>query len=127
MIQLVGTGEEWDHFLTPDGLDRITAYAQGIGPSHHRLVSRESHEALPDAASLVHRAHASGLSVLSWTLCPENAFLPVPLRRGHVLADHGDAQGQAELLLGLGVDGLITDAPDIAVQARAAMTLPLAA
>jgi glycerophosphoryl diester phosphodiesterase len=118
MLQLIGYGEEWQHFLTADGLDAISAYADGVAPSHHRFVSAEEHEILPGALQLVRRAHERGLAVYSWTLCPENAFLPPSLRLGDSPAGHGRGSREVELVLGLGVDGLITDAPDVAVRVR---------
>jgi glycerophosphoryl diester phosphodiesterase len=36
----------------------------------------------------------------------------------------GDADAEARLLLALGVDGLITDHPDVAVRARAQLAVP---
>jgi glycerophosphoryl diester phosphodiesterase len=49
----------------------------------------------------------------------ENAFLPRHLRRGSDPAATGDAVGEARLLMALGVDGVITDSPDVVVSARA--------
>ncbi len=69
-------------------------------------------------SDLVHRGHEAGLAVVPWTLRGENAFLPRALRRGTDPAASGDADGEARLLLALGVDGLITDCPDVAVRVR---------
>jgi glycerophosphoryl diester phosphodiesterase len=40
------------------------------------------------------------------------------LRRGTDPAGQGDADGEARLMLTLGVDGVITDCPDVAVRVR---------
>jgi len=69
-------------------------------------------------SDLIDQAHRAGLAVVPWTLRPENAFLPRHLRRGGAAIATGDMRTEARLLLALGVDGLITDAPEIAVAAR---------
>jgi len=66
---------------------------------------------------LVDEAHRAALTVFCWTLRAENAFLPQHLRVGEAPDGLGDAVGEARELLALGVDGLITDSPDLAVQA----------
>jgi glycerophosphoryl diester phosphodiesterase len=55
--------------------------------------------------------------VVPWTLRAETASLPRHLRLGGDPAGLGDADAEARLLLALGVDGLITDHPDVAVRA----------
>ena len=55
---------------------------------------------------------------MPWTLRAENAFLPRHLRRGSDVRALGDLEGEARMLFALGVDGLITDSPDLAVRAR---------
>ncbi len=58
---------------------------------------------------LVARAHALGLVVHVWTVRIEKAFLPAAYK--------GDAAAEFEQLRGLGVDGVFTDFPDVAVKA----------
>ena len=69
-------------------------------------------------SDLVARAHGAGIAVVPWTLRGENAFLPSHLRRGTDPAALGDAAAEARLLLSLGVDGVISDCPDVAVRVR---------
>jgi glycerophosphoryl diester phosphodiesterase len=83
------------------------------------VLLRGEDDALSGVSDLVARAHRAGLTVTPWTLRPENAFLPRHLRRGQDPSAHGDAEGEARLLLALGCDGVITDAPETAVRARA--------
>ena len=118
MLQLVNDSAEHDVLLTPAGLREVSTYAQGIAPSRHRILLRDPHQTLTGISDLVHQAHRAGLTVAPWTLRAENAYLPRHLRRGSDPAALGDAGGEARLLLALGVDGLITDSPDIAVRAR---------
>lgn len=78
-------------------------------------------------SDLVQRAHAAELVVVPWALRAENAFLPLQLRRGEDLALHGDALAEARMMLEAGVDGLITDHPEVAVQARQELQVAAAA
>jgi len=118
MLQLVDDAAEGDVLLSPAGLREVSTYAQGIAPSRHRILRRDADQTLVGISGLVHEAHRAELTVLPWTLRAENAYLPRHLRRGTDPASRGDAEGEARLLLALGVDGLITDSPDVAVRAR---------
>jgi glycerophosphoryl diester phosphodiesterase len=124
LLQLVGDGPEGDPMLTPVGLREISTYAQGITPSRHRLILRDADQRMTGTSSLVPRAHSAGLLVIPWTLRAENAFLPLQMRRGDDPAAFGDALREARLLLALGVDGLITDSPEIALRARTQLAVP---
>ena len=72
----------------------------------------------PVRSVIVERAHAAGLAVYTWTLRPENRFLPAPLRRGGDVAAHGDWERWFTSVLRTGVDGVFADHPDLAVRAR---------
>ena len=119
MLQLVNDGTQDDVLVSPFGLREVSTYAQGIAPSRHRILLRDDSQTMTGISDLVAQAHRAGLAVFPWTLRAENAFLPRHLRRGTDPAALGDAEGEARLLLALGVDGLITDSPDLAVRARA--------
>jgi glycerophosphoryl diester phosphodiesterase len=71
------------------------------------------HRAIVDAA-VVTTAHDLGLAVHCWTYRAENAFLPVELRSSPHPAEHGDLAAELRALEELGVDGVITDHPDVA-------------
>ena len=116
MVQLVDDIPAGDQMVTPVGLREISTYAQAIGPSRDRLLLPGG-QLVADTSELVDEAHRAALFVFCWTLRAENAFLPQHLRRGEAPEAHGDALGEARLLLDLGVDGLITDAPDHAARA----------
>ena len=118
MLQLIDSVPAHDPMVTLSGLREISTYAQGIGPCRHRILLRDDAGALVGVSPLVHQAHDAGLAVVPWALRGENAFLPQHLRRGDDPAGAGDAAGEARLLLALGVDGLITDCPDVAVRVR---------
>ena len=127
MLQLVDDLPEDEPLLTPAGLREVSTYAQGIAPSRHRIILRDARQNVTGVSDLIARAHGAGLAVVPWTLRGENAYLPAHLRRGTDPAGPGDADGEARLLLALGVDGLITDCPDVAVRVRAELeTVPAA-
>src|SRR4051794_40435848 len=117
MVQLVDDIPQGDRMVTPAGLREISTYAQAIGPSKERITLGDA-DPVTGLSRLVLEARRAELSVFCWTLRAENAFLPLHLRRGTAPADLGDAVAEARLLLGLGVVGLISDAPDLAIRAR---------
>jgi len=90
LVQLTDAG--------PVDLAAVAVYAQAIGPAKH-LVD----------ADLVEAAHAAGLAVHPWTFRREPRYLP-----------EGDRDLAAELgrHYEMGVDGVFTDNPDLAVGAR---------
>ena len=73
------------------------------------------------ASDLVARAHAAGLGVFTWTLRPENRFLPAPCRIGAAAAAHGDWLSFFTAIMRTGLDGVFADHPDLALEARAAL------
>jgi glycerophosphoryl diester phosphodiesterase len=88
-----------DAAMTTDAsLKQIATYAHGLGPAK-RLVP-------PDLAA---RAHRAGLFVHVWTLRADAEFLPAQYG--------GDAAAEVRQYRDLGVDGIFTDHPDVAVGA----------
>ena len=117
MVQLVRNRPVGDRMVTPAGLREISTYAQAIGPSKARILRDAAATPAPGRSALVDEAHRAALSVFCWTLRAENAFLSEDLRRGDIPSAQGDALADARRLLALGVDGLITDSPDLAARA----------
>ncbi|WP_369139353.1 glycerophosphodiester phosphodiesterase family protein [Modestobacter versicolor] len=122
LVQLVEEEGVQDALVTPSGLREISTYADGIAPHKGRILLHGADGALIGVSDLITQAHRAGLTVEPWTLRPENVFLPSHLRRGSDPSGIGDAQTEARLLLALGVDGVITDAPETAHRARAELT-----
>ena len=102
--------------VTRAGLREISTYAQGIGPSRERVLGTA----------------AAGPTALGRGGAPRRADgllldaaggerLPAARTCGSATPPSGlgDALAEARQLLALGVDGLITDSPDHAVQAVA--------
>ncbi len=124
LVQLVEDGTGHDRLITPSGLREISTYADGIGPGKGRILVRDAEQALTGVSDLVAQAHRAGLTCTPYTVRAENTFLPRHLRRGTDPAARGDVAAEARLLLALGVDGLITDSPEVAVRERAALAAP---
>jgi glycerophosphoryl diester phosphodiesterase len=95
----------WADMLTPTGLAKIAAYADGIGPwLGHAL------DAGPmEPTALVADAHAAGLQVHLWTLRKENGFLPQALQSAGGAAADGEYERQWRAAIATGADGFFTD------------------
>jgi glycerophosphoryl diester phosphodiesterase len=89
LVQLLGSG--------PVDVEAIARYAQAIGPAK-RLVT----------GGLVAAAHAAGLAVHPYTFRRERRFLP---------DDAPDLAAELRRYYEMGVDGVFTDNPDVAVAA----------
>ena len=117
---VAGDSRTYADLITPAGLREIAGYAAGIGPDKNRIVPRDQAGFLRAPTSLVADAHRAGLLVCPYAFRNENAFLPANFRLGSDPAAYGDAFAEYELFLGLGVDGLFSDNPDTALEARVA-------
>ncbi len=113
-----GSQQTYADLITDAGLRRIDRYADWIGPDKNRIVPRDAQGALLDPTDLVDRAHAAGLKVVPYTFRNENEFLPTDFRSSADPSAYGDAFAEYELFYGLGVDGVFSDNPDTAVEAR---------
>ena len=102
---------------TASGLKAIAAYADGVGPEW-KMVVPVIDGALAAPTAFVADAHAAGLKVHPWTVRAENVFLPARLKRGADPAAHGDVNALYDALFKAGVDGLFSDFPGLAAQAR---------
>ena len=102
----------------PPELQKIAAYADGIGPNKSQVIKRDIRYRLASTTKLVRRAHDLGLLVHIWTMRNENNFLPTNLRIGRDKAAHGDAVGEYLAFFDAGVDGVFSDFTQTAVQAR---------
>lgn len=116
---LWGTAGEltWAELASPRGLARIDEYADGLGVHKHLVLARDARGRLAGSTGLVGAAHRRGMTVHVWTLRAENRFLPTDLRRGTDPHVHGDLAAEVRAALDAGVDGVITDHPDVAVAA----------
>jgi glycerophosphoryl diester phosphodiesterase len=113
---LVAAGDTrtYRDLMSPSGLADVASYAAAIGAHKGLLVLDET-----DRSALVTSAHAAGLLVHAWTVRDENRYLDERFRIGSDPDAHGDSVGLMLALLEAGVDGIFTDQPDSAIQARA--------
>src|ERR1700710_1485134 len=122
LVQLIEEEGIQDSLVTPSGLREVSTYADGIAPHKGRILLHGADGTLVGVSDLITQAHRAGLNATPWTLRPENVFLPSHLRRGSDPRGLGDAQTEARLLMALGVDGVITDAPETAHPAGMELT-----
>ena len=135
LVQLIdATGKPYDFvvagdprtyadLVTPAGLAEIATYADGIGANKNLIVPRDAQNRLTSPTTLVQDAHQAGLVVHPWTFRRENTFLPEDFRQGNpaspfYLQATGDFPAELRLFYKLGVDGLFSDNPDVAVAVR---------
>ncbi len=109
-----GTEPSYAAMITPEGLARVATYAVGIGPEKAMILPASG-----TPTNLVAEAHAAGLKVHPWTFRAENFFLSPAYRTTGGPAEHGRLAEEIAYFIGLGVDGLFSDYPYIAVSARA--------
>jgi glycerophosphoryl diester phosphodiesterase len=115
---LANDPKTYGDMATPAGLREVARYAEGAGPPKDYIVPRDATGRSLEPTSFVGDAHAAGLLVHPYTFRNENAFLPLELRSSADPAAYGNAIAEYEQFFELGVDGLFSDNPDTAVEAR---------
>jgi glycerophosphoryl diester phosphodiesterase len=113
-----GDPRTYGDLATPAGLRDVARYADGTGPSKDYIVPRDATGRSLPPTTFVRDAHRAGLQVHPYTFRNENTFLPLELRSSADPAAYGNAFAEYEQFFGLGVDGLFSDNPDTAVEAR---------
>jgi len=110
----------YESYLTVEGMAALALFVDGISVDKHILQARDAAGSAA-GVELVTRAHAAGLTVFCWTLRAENRFLPKALRLGASARQFGDWMAEFLELMGMGVDGVFSDQPDLAIEARTAL------
>jgi glycerophosphoryl diester phosphodiesterase len=108
LIQLMGTEREYRWMLDQEGMQRLAAYVDGIGPSAFLLIAPDSTAAQIRVTGLVELAHAAGLQVHPYTFRRERNQIP-PFAK-----DYDDLLRIVFDVVG--VDGVFTDFPDLTVK-----------
>ena len=103
---------------SPRELSRVAEHATGVAVRRKSVLPRDVAGRVDRPSKLVSQAKMRGLEVLVWTHRAENQHLPTNLRIGSAPHGHGDAAGEAAMLFAAGIDGLITDYPEIAILGR---------
>ena len=133
-----GDARTYGDLLSPAGLAEVATYADGIGPWKRSIVGTAGVDANNDGkaddvngdgavdeadrtavapSTLVDDAHAKGLLVHPYTFRDEDTYLAATYKGG-------PAKEYAQFYA-LGVDGVFTDFPASAAQARQAAAVPL--
>jgi glycerophosphoryl diester phosphodiesterase len=107
LVQLIGYGADFAPLLTAEGIQQVSGYAAGIGPSMHLLVDPNSAANDLKVTGLVELAHAAGLKVHPYTFRREPDQIPPYATDFENLLDIFFKQ--------VGVDGVFTDFPDLVV------------
>jgi glycerophosphoryl diester phosphodiesterase len=113
-----GDPRTYGDLATPAGLREIARYADGVGPSKDYIVPRDAAGNSLPPTTFLRDAHRTDLVVHPYTFRNENQFLPLELRSPADPNAYGNAFGEYDQFFGLGVDGLFSDNPDTAVEAR---------
>ncbi|HKV10282.1 MAG TPA: glycerophosphodiester phosphodiesterase [Thermoanaerobaculia bacterium] len=95
-------GRSYEEMATPAGLAEVATYADGIGPNKRLIV--------PARPGLVDDAHRAGLLVHPWTFRSDGPFLAPDYQ--------GEPEREYEQFFALGVDGVFSDFPDVALRVR---------
>lgn len=101
----------------PAALDELAGRVSALGVHTTHVFPVDPAGATGAVSHLVDEAAARGLGVTAFTLRAENRFLPTDLRLGNSPAGHGDLATQVNAFADAGVDGLITDHPDVVLRA----------
>ena len=113
-----GDPRTYGDLATPAGLREVARYADAVGPPKDYIVPREPSGSSQAPTSFVADAHRAGLLVHPYTFRNENVFLPRELRSSEESAEYGDALSEYDSFYASGVDGVFSDNPDTAVEAR---------
>lgn len=121
-LAAAGDPRTWADLLSDEGLAWIDEYADGLGLARDLVLPRDADGRLGAPSGVVERIHRHWLTVHVWTLRAENQHLPRQLRGPGGPGDHGDLAAEVRAFLDAGVDGVITDHPELAVPVVRALT-----
>ena len=133
-----GIERTYGDLLTVEGLTEVAEYADGIGPGKRLIIGAETVDAngdgtpddldgdgvisdadrvLQEVTTLIDDAHGAGLLVHPYTFRSEDVFLASDY--------NGNPELEYEQFFALGVDGVFSDNPDVAVSVRDRVAEPV--
>lgn len=108
LVQLIGGDSSYPWMFEEDGMNKLSAFADGVGPEKSLVVSRDSQKANIQVSDFVARAHAAGMQVHPYTYRLDPGQVP------------GYANSYEDLLeihyFRADIDGVFTDFPDRAAE-----------
>ncbi len=108
LVQLIDSASSNPWMFEADGMERLSAFADGVGPEKGLVVSRESAKGNIQVTDLVAQAHAAGMQVHPYTYRLDPGQVPGYAESFDELLDIHYNQAD--------VDGVFTDFPDRAVE-----------
>ena len=114
-----GDPRTYRDLVTASGLHAVARYADGVGAEKDLVLPRDpATGATGEPSRVVADAHQEGLRVHIFTLRAENQFMATNFRRGTDPNAAGELRTEIRAFLDAGVDGIFSDNPDVAVEAR---------
>jgi glycerophosphoryl diester phosphodiesterase len=125
-LVVAGDPRTYADLVTPAGLRDIARYADGVGVNKNLVIPRDASGKLGTPTTLIVDAHAQRLLVHAFTFRAENSFLPKDLQIGDPAGAQfaglrGDFPAELQRFVRLGLDGVFSDQPDVAVAVRAGL------
>ena len=107
LVQLLGGSPEYAWLRLEGAFEAMARVADGVGPSMHMIIERDSTRDEIRQTGLVQLAHAAGMQVHPYTFRRDTGSIPDYATGFNDLLDL--------FLYQVGVDGVFTDFPDLAV------------
>jgi glycerophosphoryl diester phosphodiesterase len=99
------------------GLEAFSGRLDGLALATSMIFDGSNLE-LEHGRALVKKAHEQGLKIFVWTLRAENEFLPAAYKTLELPGTFGNWQDYFLHVWDLGIDGVFSDHPDLAVRTR---------
>lgn len=104
LVQLMGNDDYYKNIITREGIEALSKYADGIGPSLGMIIANDAEQDTYEVTDLVTNAHAYGLEVHPYTFRQESFATPKYAKSYENLLEI--------FLYEVGVDGVFTDFTD---------------
>ncbi|MEX0965117.1 MAG: glycerophosphodiester phosphodiesterase [Pseudohongiellaceae bacterium] len=107
LVQLIAASASYPWMFAEDGMEKLSAFADGVGPEKGLVVERDSQRANIRVTDLVQRAHSAGMQVHPYTYRLDPGQVPSYAESFEDLLEIHFFRAE--------VDGVFTDFPDRAV------------